>query len=169
MDEPIAVTKDRFDRLLVEWKLNEDAITGLQDEQGDVVAHISRLFSDIVTDDQLLADLPWEVFTYPSGTEISCSTKDGKGAEFLAKMVWKDHKYYFSGRIEVGGNQASVRDGEMTIYFGNDDLDDSDGVEGCIRFCKEQGIRPEVATLNVQRQDAQDKADRLTQIIESLG
>ena len=170
-----SIGRDRFDDLLTTWKRLEDGIGELKDQQGDVVSDISQLFGDIITIEQLLADLPWEVYTYPSGTEISCSVKDGKGAEFLEKMVWRDFKYHFSGRIEVGGNQVSINnDGLMTIYFGNGQrrqnggFDDSNGVEGCIKFCQEQGITPEVTAINDQRQLAQDKADRLTQIIESL-
>jgi hypothetical protein len=161
MTEPIAVTRDRFDRLLAEWQLNEDRIGRLQDQQGDTAETISQLFSDIITRDQLLAGLPWEIEYYPHETSMFCNIKDEKAAEFLKKMIWKDFKYYWSGSIKVGGNVVNVNDGEITIYF-------EKGIDDLLSFCQIQGIKPVVTTLNDQRKKAQDKADGLTRLIESL-
>lgn len=158
----LARTRDRFDTLLAEWTEIEDAIGKMKDEQGDITEKISELFSDIITREQLLANLSWKVHTYPGAASIDCKTKDKKVDEFLQKMIWKDFKYYYNARIQVGGNQAVISDGELTIHFEN-------GVEDCIKFCKEQGIKPESSALNDQRKKAQADVDRMTNIIESLG
>lgn len=161
MIEPIAVTKDRMKRLLAEWKLNNDHIWKMEDNQSDIVCSIKEAFGRVVTEEQLLAPLSWEVYSYHSA-ELKANYDD-RVAEFLKLMEWSDFKFHDTETLQIDGHTLLIFTGdkELSIFFEN-------GINELVAFCQKQGIKPNVETLYDQRDKAQKQVDRLTEIIESL-
>jgi len=162
MEEPIACTKDRFKRLLAEWKLNNDRIWKMQDEQGDVVVGIQGAFARIVTGEQLLADLSWQVTGYPHCVELVAPYTD-KAEEFLKLMEWNNFKYHDAETLQLDGHTLMIRDRdkEFSIYF-------ETGIKAMLAFCNKQGIKPDVTALKDNYKKAKENMDKMINIIESL-
>lgn len=152
--------RDRFDSLLAEWRKREDAIDQLKNEQNETAQQISQTFAAIVTEEQLLAHLPWKFSIYGSGASISCHLKDERAAAFIKKMLWEENRYFWHTTLSIGENLVHLDDNEMTVHMNS--------IDALIEFCKAQGIKPDLTALNDQRDRAQSEADRVTAIIDKL-
>jgi len=58
MEYTSLVERDRFERLIEEWKWQTDNIQKMSDSRDDTAAAINRVFGLVVTEEKLLADLP---------------------------------------------------------------------------------------------------------------
>jgi len=158
---PNMTTHAKFDVLLKLWRDSQDKVDEIDSKQAKICGYINDTFSTIVKEQQLLAELPWEVEVYPGSSNLSCRIKDTKVQEFLDKMVWKgDSRYSYLYNLKLCGKYIHLDDGIMEINF-----DDEDEM---MNFCDEHGIKPGVTRLNDQRNDAIHKVKRLDQIIKRL-
>ncbi len=122
--------RERFDALLAEWRVNEDALGKMQDQQRDLVESVNKCFAQIITEEQMLADLPWLFEVYGHGANLSCQIKDDKVQAFLDKLHWE--RLGWHAAIKMGEHYVSLNDGHMSIHL--------ESVDEMVAFCKEQGI-----------------------------
>ena len=148
-----------FESRLDRWQRQAITIKKMQEEQRNLADDISTGFGDIVTRDQLLAGLPWEVVMHARVT-IKCKIKDEKVGAFIEMLEWDDRRFHWHHSLQIGEYYVNLDDGMMSISF--KDIDEM------VAFCKEQGIKPRVTMLNDQRKKAQSDVDRLTGIIRLL-
>lgn len=166
MEYKSLVERDRFERLIKEWEWQTDNIEKMSENRHETAAAINRVFGLVITEEKLLADLPWTIFFYNSRANstgegyLTCKYDNERTQEFLDKLVWKGNRYHFSHKLVVSDNELSFYDREITVSF--------DNVEAAIAFCKEQDIKPDVSTLNDQRQEAQQRADFFQRVISEF-
>jgi len=159
-EDPELSASDKFDVLFEQWKMGVKHIDDFEKGQQELVEAIDSVFNSVIKDKKMLAQLDWEVEIYPSRSRLIAQIKDNAVQEFLDKLEWEGGRYHWHHAIMLGDLHIFLDDGVMSISFEN--------VDEMVEFCEEQGIEPNVTTLNAQRSKAELEASRLTQIIERL-
>jgi len=155
------VTPDRkrFDALLTSWRESADQIDLLKERQEALAEDINKTYGKVVTEEQLLANLPWTFSIGQKGSaSIRCDVDDADA--FLKTLEWDDHRRFYHHRITLGEHMLLLDDGVLTIYLS--------GLDAMIDFCKEQGIKPDITAINVQRDEARKQVEHFSNIIDKL-
>jgi len=151
--------RDRFAALLEGWKQTSDAIDALKEKQNTLAEDLNKVYAKVITEEQLLAALPWEFsLAWNGGSSLKCRRNDID--DFLSVFNWDDHQSFYHHQINIGDHFINIDDGEVSIYLKD--------VNAMISFCHEQGIKPDMAAIQKQLDDAQREANRYKKLIKDL-
>jgi hypothetical protein len=148
-----------FQDAVQEWEVVEDKRNRIYEQRDAIAKKINDLFEEVVTEQQLLADLPWKV-THANlhHAVLFCRIKDERVDKFLDQMKWENISWHHT--LKIGDIHIYCNDGDMEISFST--------MQELQTFCKTQGIKPDLHFVIERQKTAQREAEELGLLLKGF-